>query len=179
MVSEPKWNGIGPFDEQGYAWVATSGKCGIIDREGNVRFLIPGQAPPGRTWEGFDRNERAYIISTSLNGPGDKMGWLNRDGEVVIEHPRGWGAKDWRGMYTMFGNREVGWWKSCVNKVTGWFTGAAPSGLVQVFHTYDKDGHLIWSSRWMRKETKAWIALGVVLLVLLIVLWRDRRRRAA
>ena len=53
VVAEPVWwNGIRQFDEQGYAWVATSGKCGIIDREGNVRFLIPGQAPPGKSWKG-------------------------------------------------------------------------------------------------------------------------------
>ena len=180
MVEEYGWDKIGKFDAQGNAWVEVDGKCGLVDRKGNVRFLIPGMAPTYDSWKGFDRFDRAYFDQGSYIGePRGKTGWINRDGEI-IEIPMGWsvlGDKDWEGVYSMVRDREVGLIKRAAAKVKGWFGDRAAVETERECRCYDKDGNLIWSSTWLRKTTKAWLYLFAALLPMLIVLWMDRRKK--
>ena len=129
-------------------------------------------------------------------------GWVDSQGELVIDlrggawrTPEIWndqiwilGATPWEVPMTEYGVRyghyvvareyQPTWIRQKLDAFSTWLgVTAETTDPVPECRCYHKDGKLIWSSIWIRFETKCLIVLGISMLVALLL--RPRKRKTA
>ena len=129
-------------------------------------------------------------------------GWIDSKGELVIDlrggvwlPPRYWGDGEWEinplfggvrkletgiryGHYVAARPYKPSKLRSYLDRFSAWLGIASKnSGPIPECRCYHKDGKLIWSSTWVRFETKCLIVLGISLFLAFIFRPRLGRRR--
>ena len=178
VLVEPKWDALHPYDDKGFARVEQGHRNGMIDREGNVRFLLEDSFPA------FDRNDRALFQPTTeqvrlIRKP--PTGWIDRNGELVINIPKGWNLDKraaTEGAYMVYRSEELTGTNKWIAMVRNWWRGDDTSGDTQLrYRAFDKDGTIIYDSAHLRPKAKAWLFFIATLLPLALVLLLGRRQR--
>ena len=96
VVVKPELRYLSEFDETGMAWAESKDKCGLLDRNGKVRFMIDGRCRDFAVKVPYDKNGLALICDSwrlfwdkGLSSDRD-IGWVDRDGKYVIKITDGW-----------------------------------------------------------------------------------------